>query len=543
MYLRRLILLALACGLSLPASAQITLTRGADLSVDASADGRVAIDLLGDLWVVPGNGGDAQQLTQNLKTVQRPRWSPDAQRIVYQASVGGQKGLWIYEFATGAATSIQHSDGDSYLDLHPAWHPDGERIVYSSDRAGYGLDLWEVDLPSGLRWKLSDRPGDEVEPAWSSDGRDLVYILHQDNRSSLVLRRHGLPDEDLVTSSDKLAAPTWRPDGSLITYFRTSAVRTTLEMVILSQPRLLRTYATNEPFVAVPVSWLDKQQMVYSANGEIRQRMFNSWRSRPINFRALLQPERRDPIHRERAELTWIGAPTGKLVIHAFRLFDGVNSGYRHDKDIVISSGRVSAVEDHAERPGTIVIDMGDLTVIPGFIDANARLPSEFGATHGPDLLTLGITTVVGRHVETARLNVLWSGKDVPGPRLLDADDWPIGELSRPELDVTAAVATSYATGQTTGVALATQFRAMALAGLTPEQTLRAVGVNAAAAMMADPYLGRISTGAAADLVFVAGDPLSDIDTALNVVAVVRNGRFYSVSGLIDRAKAAETVE
>ena len=72
-----------------------------------------------------------------------------------------------------------------------------------------------------------------------------------------------------------------------------------------------------------------------------------------------------------------------------------------------------------------------------------------------------------------------------------------------------------------------------------PASAIYAVSIS----MMADPYLGRISTGSAADLVFVVGDPLSDIDTALNVVAVVRNGRFYSVSGLIDRAKAAETVE
>jgi imidazolonepropionase-like amidohydrolase len=83
----------------------------------------------------------------------------------------------------------------------------------------------------------------------------------------------------------------------------------------------------------------------------------------------------------------------------------------------------------------------------------------------------------------------------------------------------------------------------MQIAGLTPEQTLRGMGVNAAAAMLADPYLGRIATGAAADLVFVDGDPLTDIHDVLNVVAVVRNGRFYSVSGLIDRAKSAESVE
>jgi imidazolonepropionase-like amidohydrolase len=69
------------------------------------------------------------------------------------------------------------------------------------------------------------------------------------------------------------------------------------------------------------------------------------------------------------------------------------------------------------------------------------------------------------------------------------------------------------------------------------------MGVNAAGAMLADPYLGRIATGAAADLVLVDGDPLADVGDTLHVVAVVRNGRFYSLPGLFDRAKIAESVE
>jgi imidazolonepropionase-like amidohydrolase len=87
------------------------------------------------------------------------------------------------------------------------------------------------------------------------------------------------------------------------------------------------------------------------------------------------------------------------------------------------------------------------------------------------------------------------------------------------------------------------ELRALVAARLKPEQALRAAGVNAAAALAVDPALGRIATGAVADLVFVDGDPLSNIDEALNIVAVVRNGRFFSVAGLIDRAKSASIVE
>lgn len=541
MHLRRLAIAAAVVALFFTAAdAQQTVTRGTDLSVDAASDGRYAIDLSGELWVVPGGGGDARQLTRNVRSVQRPRWSPDRQHIVYQATTDNRQGLWIYDLKSSTTRTISST---SSFDSHPTWHPSGQRITYASDVDGSGLDLWEVDVPTGVRWRITRLPGNETAPAWSANGRDLAYVHHDGERWSLILRRFAEADEVLLTSHDKLAAPSFRPDGSLIVFFRHGAAGVTLDMAILSQPRLIREYAANEQFKAAPVSWLDRQRMVYSANGQIRQRDFDDWRSRAVPFLASIQPEVETPVVRVRPRFPWPDEPTGSIVIRASRLFDGVRSGYRHDLDLLIGGGRIVAIEPRSERPGAILIDLGDLTIIPGLIDADARLPGQLSPGHGPDLLATGITTIVANHPELDRLDELWAGKDMPGPRMLASAQWSIGNRSRPELDPTSAVVTSRSTGLSTGQALATQFNAMELAGLTPEQTLRAVGVNAAAAMRADPYIGRIAVGSAADLVFVDGDPLSDTRAALNVVAVVRNGRFYSVSGLFDRAKRAESVE
>lgn len=540
MYLRLVIVCAIICTTA-SAAAQISVTKGTNLSVDAASDGRLAINLHGDIWIVPAGGGDAEQLTHNLNSAQHPRWSPDASRLVYQADVAGNHGLWLHEFATGDSRNIS---GESYLDLYPAWHPDGERLTYASDRTGAGFDLWEVDLATGLHWRLSARRGDETEPAWSSDGRDLVYVHRVQGRWSLVLRRHGQPEETIVSTTDRLAAPSWRPDGSLITYFRSTAGGTTIQMVILSRPRLIRPFATNENFIIAAVSWLDRQHMVYSANGTIRQRTFNSRSSSPVPFRATIRAREAAPkVPLERHDLAWLGEPDGRLIIHASRMFDGVGGGYQRDRDIIIEGGRIAAVEDHQQHNGSIVIDMGDLTILPGFIDVDARLPGDLSASHGPMLLTKGITTVVTNHGSVEELNLIWSGKTAPGPRLLDANVWPLAPVPRPEFDVTSSVLGSNATALLAGDALSAEFRVLAMAGLTPEQMLRAIGVNAAAALRADPYVGRIATGAAADLVFVDGDPLADIYDALNIVAVVRNGRFFSLSGLRERAELAKSVE
>ncbi len=526
---------------ALNVSAQISITKGKNLSVDVASDGRLAIDLLGDIWVVPADGGDATQLTRELKTARRPRWSPDGLKLAYQATIAGNHGLWVYEFSTGSSRNVS---GESYFDLYPAWHPDGERLTYASDRTGEGFDLWEVDLPTGLHWRLSDQAGDETEPAWSSDGKDLAYIHRLDSQWSLVLRRHGQPEETIITTTDTLAAPSWRPDGSLITYIRSADEGAAIEMAILSRPRLIRPFAANENVTISAVSWFDRHRMYYSANGNIRRRSFNAWSSSPIHFRADIHaPVATPAVQQKRRELPWLDEPRGRLIIRAARMFDGIGGGYQLDRDIIIEGGRIVGVEDHLHRPASIVIDMGDLAILPGFIDADARLPGDLLPDHGPALLAKGITTLVSSHNNVEELNALWSGKDVPGPRLLAAKDWPIEPVTRPDLDATSAVIGSNGTALPSGDALNAAFRMLALAGLTPEQILRAIGVNAAAALRTDPFLGRIATGAAADLVFVDGDPLADVNEALNIVAVVRNGRFFSLSGLREKAELQRSVE
>jgi len=192
------------------AGAQISLTRGTNFSLDVAADGRIVFDLLGDIWVIPNGGGVARAISAGPAGARRPRWSPG-----------------------------------HFFDHHPSWHPDGDRIVYSSDRLETGIDLWELDLATGLTWRIS--------------------------------RRHAQPDRMLLSSTSRLSSPAWRPDGSLITFLRHGDDALTTEMVILSEPLLIRALIEGEDFFVAPVAWRDRQSMLYAANGLIRKRDFNSW--------------------------------------------------------------------------------------------------------------------------------------------------------------------------------------------------------------------------------------------------------------------------
>lgn len=562
------------------ANAQQTVTRADNISVDVALDGRLAIDLLNSIWILPAGGGQAKQITAIESPAYRPRWSPLDDAIIYQTTVNGLDQIQLYRFASELTTNI----GDPrYLNQHPKWHPLGERVLFSSDRYDSGFDIWEHDLETGLSWRISHLDGDELEPAWSSDGRDLIYVHQQDDRWSLVLRRFGLPDRVILASDTRISAPQWRPDGTLITYLREYGAETRIEMAVLSDPVLIRPLIEGEDFESAPISWIDRQQMLYTAGAGIRRRNFNSWSSVNVPFRAMLTLPEDDVIEQPVRELSAHDIPGGSVVIRAARLFDGIGGGYQDNLDIVIENGRIAAIEPRRDRTGEIIVDLGSVTALPGFIDSYAELPADVDDGLGALLLSLGITTIIADYPNAAELDRRWSSKETPGPRIFDSGNeelaasllhgttsvadantaglkqlldirqarlLPAAEPRRrfakpPELEnrATSIVFGSKPNGLPPGIALHAEFLAAEAAGLDGEQLLRGAGVNTAAYLRFGLQLGRIAPGSRADLVLVDGDPLQDSADLRKVVGVVRNGRFFSAIGLIERIDPGADVE
>lgn len=656
----RLLIGAALLALGVAAAAQTIVTRGTNLSADvATADGTLAIDLLGRIWTLGPGGGVATLVAEPVMPARRPRWSPDGRLILYQAATAGSSELWLVDVATSEQRRLHTSDA---FDQHANWHPDGARVVYSSARRGSGLDIWETDLQSGLQWRLTDRPGDETEPAWSANGRHLVYIHRQGEQWALMLRRFAQPDIALVLADEPLAAPSWRPDGTLITYLRQFDHAYQLQMIILSDPPLERRLATGEDFALAPVSWQDRERLFYTSDGRIRTRGFDEWSGRTVAFRATVgEPAPRPQLEIANRELPLITPAESRLVIRSRRLFDGFGSRYRESADVLIENGLIAEISDRRDWPDETVLDLGDITLMPGLIDVYATLPDDTVAQSGAQLLSWGITSIASPEPwpDPASDADLWESEDTPGPRLLrvidlsaDAEatdgavlatigwsersdaaaedaarrlvaEWqdggtpvlatswmaglrlgagvllaadaqpasPLGnryqdiriaaglgpvtlisgiaDAALPGLDAllrsrqaeafdvdpatalarrlpqtpdlrgngARVVAGSRPNGLPPGLALHAELQAMQAAGLRGDQALRAAGIDAARLLGLAGRIGEISPGARADLLLVSGDPLEDVSATLNIVAVIRNGRFMSLVNLLERAQ------
>lgn len=69
---------------------------GTWISVDVAPSGKLlAFDLLGDIYTLPIEGGDATLISGGIPYEVQPRFSPDGTRILFTSDRGGADNLWV----------------------------------------------------------------------------------------------------------------------------------------------------------------------------------------------------------------------------------------------------------------------------------------------------------------------------------------------------------------------------------------------------------------------------------------------------------------
>jgi serine/threonine-protein kinase len=91
--------------------------------------------------------------------------------LVYKRDDGGVSRMMWLDAAGGAPTPAVAEPGRY---LWPRLSPDGKQVAVSSLEAS-DHDLWIYDLVAGTRRRVAEGPGNQGAPAWTPDGRFVVY--------------------------------------------------------------------------------------------------------------------------------------------------------------------------------------------------------------------------------------------------------------------------------------------------------------------------------------------------------------------------------
>jgi WD40 repeat protein len=147
--------------------------------------------------------------------------SPDEKQVAFERLDADRRhgNLWLIDVARGSASRLTSSKSSDYS---PAWSADGRRILYGSARSGFA-DIYEIAAGGGGGEKLvyRDTTSDKNVACWSSDGRFALLLLTSPvTQDDVLLLRLG-PDakaEPLIaTRFDEIDAQL-SPDDRWVAY-------------------------------------------------------------------------------------------------------------------------------------------------------------------------------------------------------------------------------------------------------------------------------------------------------------------------------------
>jgi Tol biopolymer transport system component/imidazolonepropionase-like amidohydrolase len=279
-----------SAGRELPdrAGTSITVTEGTSFSVAASPDGHtLVIDLLGSLWTLPGQGGAAKKITEDLIEARAPSFSPDGDQIVFQGFK--DEGGWDLWSIKADGTMAKRLTSGPYDDMEPQWSHDGTRIAFSSDRTR-NFDIWTFDVKSGELRQVTKDPAQDFQPAWSPDDKEIAFVRQpaptpgapvRASESVMTIDVNTGAERQIANVQGRVAGPSWTLDGKQVLYNVIADGAGRLEMS--GKP-----VTTGEDVFLFRAQWLSGNDFLYTADGKIKKRTLGSDKVQTIEFSATI---------------------------------------------------------------------------------------------------------------------------------------------------------------------------------------------------------------------------------------------------------------
>ncbi len=236
--------------------------------------------------VASGFARKMAQLTTGQGVEEWPAWSPDGAQLAYVSEVNGFRQLFVRTIATGEERRVTQEARDY---IQPAWSGDGRRLVFVRAAAdsgklepgdlngwyGEGGDVWSMDLASGQETRLV---GNAFGPAWSPDGRRLAFdAAWAGPRRVWISDGEGRNPRQLTSDSSEAvihAGPRWSPDGGRLVFRRIE--KTDADIMTVETAGGVATRVTHDGSTDLDPAWSPDGRSVYFASN--RGGGINVWR-------------------------------------------------------------------------------------------------------------------------------------------------------------------------------------------------------------------------------------------------------------------------
>jgi Tol biopolymer transport system component/imidazolonepropionase-like amidohydrolase len=240
--------------LAAPKTLRFSTDEGTWMNLDVSPDGqRIVFDLLGDLYLLPIDGGKATRQTSGRAFDVQPRFSPDGQQIAFTSDRSGGNNLW--RIGVDGKNPVQVTKEDFRLLNNPVWTSDGQYLIgrkhFTGQRSLGAGELWMYHVSGGKAGlqltKQKNDQQDQGEPALSPDGRYLYFsedvsagpfFQYNKNPHGLIYAIRRLDREtgevtELIRSPGGAVRPQPSPDGKTLAFVKRVRDKSVLHLLDL----------------------------------------------------------------------------------------------------------------------------------------------------------------------------------------------------------------------------------------------------------------------------------------------------------------------